>query len=85
MASLGDMLEGEYNDWKRYFNTEPFGYPREEYRWAQTMAVTLSASPKKFDNKVLSADHWRYQVRKPQTIDQQISAARSWAAAFNNK
>ena len=59
------MGAGEYTDWQRYYATEPFGFPREEFRFGVLASNIMAASTHQWrSSKVKQAAHWMY---KPKT------------------
>lgn len=62
------MPGGEYQDWIRYYNAEPWGFPREDMRAAELVVAVLSASSKKFQNRFLSIKQWMYKPRQKMDV-----------------
>lgn len=60
------MPAGEFQDWYRYANTEPFGFHNDERRFASLASATMSASGNKFRNKqVYKPSFWAWEPPKP--------------------
>lgn len=72
------MPAGEFEDWIRYNRVEPFGFVREEARFAVLAANTLAASPNKFrDHRSKSAAHWMYKPPQNLTVEQSLDMMRA--------
>lgn len=58
-----DMLPpGAMQNWIRYYNTEPFGQPREEARHCRLIASLYNTAPGKVLNpKCLEPNYWKYK------------------------
>jgi len=71
------------DDWHRlvrYYNTEPFGFPRAEARFAELTAAVYRSSPNSWKNKsVLNPKSWKYKQPKSIDIDEITSAWGSMA------
>ena len=72
---IDNMPAGEYEDWKRFYLIEPFGYPRAEARFGILAANSLASSQNKFrDKNVYSPSHWTYNGPvKPLSADESLA------------
>lgn len=71
------MTEYELSRWVLYYNTEPFGFPREDQRYAEMVVAILAASQNTIPKKYLSPDFWRYRVKKAIDVQQFAAVVKS--------
>lgn len=73
------MPAGEYHDWRRYYNQEPFGFPRDEFRFSVLAANTLlpASNFRVKDRRKLSPAGWYYRHKPQLTDEEQLQALKA--------
>lgn len=69
------MTHIEYQSWQRYYDVEPFGFPRVETRYAQALALLSALLRGK--SEYCNPHHWRYRrivEQSSKTLLQQFKA-----------
>lgn len=77
VEDIDDLTDGKFNGWVRYANTEPFGFPRDEVRFAQIPVAIMAASPGKVSRKMLDMSFWSFRPTIRQTVQQMSDAIKS--------
>ena len=61
-SQVDAMPAAEYQDWIKYYNAEPFGFPRNNQMFGELMTAILSASSKEFKKEDLKPSRWMYKT-----------------------
>ena len=55
------MSHAELAQWREYNLVEPFGFPRDEARYAMSISTQYTTSPNKYNDSAKKADTWLYK------------------------
>ncbi|WP_299076346.1 hypothetical protein [uncultured Paraglaciecola sp.] len=68
------MRPGEFEDWIKYNRVEPFGFEREEQRFAILAANIIAGSANNFrDKRTSSPAFWLYKHTTAMTPDESLN------------
>jgi len=79
------MTSKEYEDWKAFYQVEPFGDARADYRAGVIASVVANANKKKSARRVKPLDFFPSWKRRKQSWEEQLSIVEALNVAFGGK